>query len=79
MHFLEGINALLELDIVGRQLGLGNRFQSKSFASERAAQPERFDLRSGMSRNDRTLSSAAPSCSFTYCCVRAAKGVKEAL
>ena len=28
---------------------------------------------------DLTLSSTWPSCSFTYCCVRAAKGVKEAL
>jgi hypothetical protein len=63
MNLLQGIDPLLELNVIWRKLGL--LIISLRF--------------SPLHRCMNTLSSACPSCSFTYCCVRAANGVKDAL
>jgi hypothetical protein len=66
MNFLQGINSLLQLDVIRGKLCLEVALdQHLSQGNIRAAKG--------------TLSSACPSCSLTYCWVRAANGVKEEL
>lgn len=65
MNLLQGIDPLLQLDVIRGSWVFGKR-KLASF------------LRRQLD-DELTLSSAWPSCSFTYCCVRAAKGVNEAL
>ena len=69
MDLFQGIDTLLKFNVVRWKLGLwGYWIQSKLEWSV----PVRMDC-------PRTLSSALPSCSFTYCWVRAAKGEIEDL
>ena len=69
MDLLQGIDTLLKFNVVWWKLGLwGYWIQSKLAWSV----PVRMDCH-------RTLSSALPSCSLTYCWVRAAKGEMEDL
>lgn len=50
------------------------------YSPEEVVSAVAISLTHDMSRNcSFTLSSACPNCSLTYCCVRVAKGVKEAL
>lgn len=65
MNLLQGINSLLQLNIIWGELGLWTRHMS-CYLIWRTAE-------------FLTLSSAWPSCSLTYCCVRAANGLNEAL
>lgn len=65
MNLLERIDALLEIDVVRRELGL-NYDNDVSFVL--AIPP--FEMVSEVS----TLSSTCPSCSLVYCKVREAKG-----
>lgn len=67
MDLFEGVNTLLQLDVVWWELCL----ESIPLTLELVAMSIR--------RAQHTLSSAVPSCSLTYCCVRAAKGEKEEL
>ena len=69
MHLLQGVDALLELNVVGWQLSLEGSDQGFEHAAWTVA----------LACLEFTFSSAWPSCSLTYCDVREAKGVKEAL
>lgn len=70
VHLLESVDALLELDIVRWELRLGSNTLSQQLV---------INTDRGFRVDEDTLSSAVPSCSLTYCCVRAAKGEKEDL
>ena len=69
MRGFEGVDALFELDVVGWELGLLGGW----LAGECCYRDNRCGIEGS------TFSSACPSCSFTYCCVRVAKGVKVLL
>ncbi len=69
MDLFQGIDTLLKFNVIRWKLGLWEHWiQSKLKWS--------IPVRTGWHR---TLSSALPSCSFTYCWVRAAKGEMEDL
>lgn len=78
VHLLQRIDALFELDVVGRELGLLYRVNAR-FKHPLLETWQALDRAQDMSRDRRTLSSTWPTCSFTYCCVLAAHGEKEAL
>jgi hypothetical protein len=67
VHLLQRIDALLELNVVRRELSLLCPL----------SMPSLYSLRG--SGGNRTLSSTVPTCSLTYCALLAAQGVKEAL
>lgn len=69
MSLLESIDALLEVDVVGGELGLRGR--DGRLAAVLSQQPS-------CQAAQQTLSSAWPSCSLVYWKVREAKGVMEA-
>ena len=67
MHLLQRIDALLELDIVGRELRLEFEISYWKLG---------YGERNGRGNGKRTLSSAWPSCSRRNCPLRAANGEK---
>ena len=69
MYLFEGIDALLQVDVIRWKLGLDTMYQLR--------QPNSRDFPRAKESN--TLSSAVPSCSLTYCWVRAANGENEDL
>ena len=78
VHLLQRIHALLKLNVVRGKLSLS--WQGVSMLTTQVA-GALLDPSQGpeeMSK-DRTLSTSWPSVSLTSCCVRAAKGVNEAL
>lgn len=83
MHSLERIDTLLEFNIVMRKLGLetpsATMWIYRIFGFYVLACTRMHLTRKGAHGLLHTFSSAAPNCSFIYCCVRAAKGVNDAL
>lgn len=79
MHLLQGIDALLELDVVRRELRLSCGVLTWHFARAPGGLIHCLEVADNVPLGLRTLSSTLPTCSLTYCWVLAAQGVNEAL